>query len=74
VVFSFLLAWGDLGLIPAVRSFALRVGWADLPNERRLNREPLPNAGAWLLRWGIRRTGTGDPLKAIVIEGVLAGW
>lgn len=31
--------------LPHVRRFALKVGWADLPNERRLNREPLPNAG-----------------------------
>ncbi|MGI8748645.1 MAG: MraY family glycosyltransferase, partial [Deinococcus sp.] len=31
--------------IPGVRSFALKVGWADHPNERRLNKEPLPNAG-----------------------------
>ncbi|WP_424951579.1 MraY family glycosyltransferase [Deinococcus sp.] len=31
--------------IPGVRDFAVRVGWADQPNERRLNKEPLPNAG-----------------------------
>ena len=31
--------------IPRVRLFSLRVGWADEPNARRLNREPLPNAG-----------------------------
>ena len=31
--------------IPGIRAFAVRVGWADLPNERRLNKEPLPNAG-----------------------------
>jgi UDP-GlcNAc:undecaprenyl-phosphate/decaprenyl-phosphate GlcNAc-1-phosphate transferase len=28
-----------------VRTFALEVGWADKPNARRLNKEPLPNAG-----------------------------
>jgi UDP-GlcNAc:undecaprenyl-phosphate GlcNAc-1-phosphate transferase len=31
--------------IPGIRDFAVRVGWADQPNERRLNKEPLPNAG-----------------------------
>jgi UDP-GlcNAc:undecaprenyl-phosphate GlcNAc-1-phosphate transferase len=31
--------------MPRVRHFSLRVGWADEPNARRLNREPLPNAG-----------------------------
>jgi len=31
--------------IPGIRDFAVKVGWADLPNERRLNKEPLPNAG-----------------------------
>lgn len=31
--------------MPRVRVFSLRVGWADEPNRRRLNKEPLPNAG-----------------------------
>lgn len=31
--------------MPRLRLFALRVGWADEPNARRLNKEPLPNAG-----------------------------
>jgi len=31
--------------IPQLRVFALQVGWADEPNSRRLNKEPLPNAG-----------------------------
>lgn len=31
--------------MPHVRMFSLEVGWADEPNIRRLNREPLPNAG-----------------------------
>ncbi len=31
--------------IPRIRLFSLRVGWADEPNARRLNAEPLPNAG-----------------------------
>jgi UDP-GlcNAc:undecaprenyl-phosphate/decaprenyl-phosphate GlcNAc-1-phosphate transferase len=31
--------------MPRLRVFALEVGWADEPNARRLNKEPLPNAG-----------------------------
>ncbi len=31
--------------MPRLRGFALEVGWADAPNPRRLNKEPLPNAG-----------------------------
>ena len=31
--------------MPRLRMFALEVGWADEPNARRLNKEPLPNAG-----------------------------
>jgi UDP-GlcNAc:undecaprenyl-phosphate/decaprenyl-phosphate GlcNAc-1-phosphate transferase len=31
--------------MPRLRGFALEVGWADEPNSRRLNKEPLPNAG-----------------------------
>jgi UDP-GlcNAc:undecaprenyl-phosphate GlcNAc-1-phosphate transferase len=31
--------------MPRLRVFALEVGWADEPNSRRLNKEPLPNAG-----------------------------
>lgn len=41
-VIAALAAWW---FIPHVRLFSLRVGWADEPNPRRLNREPLPNAG-----------------------------
>jgi len=41
-VIAALVAWW---FIPHVRLFSLRVGWADEPNPRRLNREPLPNAG-----------------------------
>ncbi|KGQ21677.1 glycosyltransferase family 4 protein [Thermus filiformis] len=39
--------------IPRVRRFALKVGWADQPNERRLNREPLPNAGGLAVYAGV---------------------
>jgi UDP-GlcNAc:undecaprenyl-phosphate GlcNAc-1-phosphate transferase len=41
-VLATLCAWL---FIPQVRAFALHAGWADLPNPRRLNREPVPNAG-----------------------------
>lgn len=74
VMFTFLLAWGvTWRLIPAVRSFALRVGWADLPNERRLNREPLPNAGGLVIYAGVLAALVlATLLRPIVIEGVLA--
>ncbi|MGQ9510866.1 MAG: MraY family glycosyltransferase [Thermaceae bacterium] len=39
--------------IPPVRRFALKVGWADLPNERRLNTVPLPNAGGLAVYAGV---------------------
>ncbi len=54
VVFTFLLAWlVTWRLMPTVRKFALRVGWADQPNARRLNREPLPNAGGLAIYAGV---------------------
>jgi UDP-GlcNAc:undecaprenyl-phosphate/decaprenyl-phosphate GlcNAc-1-phosphate transferase len=31
--------------MPRMRLYSLRVGWADEPNSRRVNKEPLPNAG-----------------------------
>lgn len=73
VIFTFLLAWGvTWRLIPSVRSFALRVGWADLPNERRLNREPLPNAGGLVIYAGVLAALVlATLLRPIVIEGVL---
>ncbi len=47
---SVVLTFGIAGVaawrfIPRLRVFALQVGWADEPNSRRLNKEPLPNAG-----------------------------
>lgn len=46
VILTFVAAWGFTQVfIPRVREFAIKVGWADLPNERRLNKAPLPNAG-----------------------------
>ncbi len=41
-VMAALAAWW---FMPRLRTFSLRVGWADEPNSRRLNQEPLPNAG-----------------------------
>ncbi len=74
VVFTFGLAWGvTWRLIPEVRAFALRVGWADQPNARRLNREPLPNAGGLTIYAGVvAALILATLLRPIVIEGVLA--
>jgi UDP-GlcNAc:undecaprenyl-phosphate GlcNAc-1-phosphate transferase len=41
-IIAVLAAWW---FMPRVRLFSMRVGWADEPNPRRLNKEPLPNAG-----------------------------
>ncbi len=74
VVLTFWLAWGvTWHFIPAVRSFALRVGWADQPNARRLNKEPLPNAGGLAIYAGVVAALTlATLLRPIVIQGVLA--
>lgn len=40
-------------LIPLVRTYSKRVGWADAPNDRRVNREPLPNAGGLAIFSGV---------------------
>ncbi len=49
VVLTFILAWVVTQVfIPKVRTFALKVGWADRPNARRLNREPWQMLGDWL--------------------------
>jgi UDP-GlcNAc:undecaprenyl-phosphate GlcNAc-1-phosphate transferase len=54
VVLSFVVAWVvTWRFIPLVRRFALKVGWADQPNARRLNREPLPNAGGLAIFTGV---------------------
>ena len=46
VILTFLIAVLAAWLFnPAVRRISLRAGWADRPNARRLNKEPLPNAG-----------------------------
>jgi UDP-GlcNAc:undecaprenyl-phosphate GlcNAc-1-phosphate transferase len=74
VVFTFLLAcvvtWH---LIPKVRKFALRVGWADQPNARRLNKEPLPNAGGLAIYTGvIAAMVLASLLRPIEVQHVLA--
>lgn len=74
VTFTFGLAWAvTWRFIPALRSFALRVGWADQPNSRRLNREPLPNAGGLAIYAGaIAALVLASLLRPIVLEGVRA--
>ncbi|MEH1825309.1 undecaprenyl/decaprenyl-phosphate alpha-N-acetylglucosaminyl 1-phosphate transferase [Nostoc sp. C052] len=74
VVFTFLLAWVvTWRLIPTVRKFALRVGWADQPNARRLNREPLPNAGGLAIYAGvIAALVLASLLRPIELQTVLA--
>jgi UDP-GlcNAc:undecaprenyl-phosphate GlcNAc-1-phosphate transferase len=74
VIFTFGFACGvTWRFIPEVRSFALRVGWADQPNARRLNREPLPNAGGLAIYAGVvAALILATLLRPIVIEGVLA--
>jgi UDP-GlcNAc:undecaprenyl-phosphate GlcNAc-1-phosphate transferase len=73
VVFVFLVAlFFTWRFIPHVRRFALKVGWADLPNERRLNREPLPNAGGLALYAGVVLALVAAAfLRPILVEGVL---
>lgn len=74
VIFTFLLALGVTWcLIPQVRKFALRVGWADQPNARRLNREPLPNAGGLAIYAGvIAAVVLASLLRPIELQSVLA--
>ncbi|MBE9007074.1 undecaprenyl/decaprenyl-phosphate alpha-N-acetylglucosaminyl 1-phosphate transferase [Fortiea sp. LEGE XX443] len=74
VVFTFFLAWlVTWRLIPTVRKFALRVGWADQPNARRLNREPLPNAGGLAIYAGvIAALVVATLLRPIELQNVLA--
>ncbi len=74
VVFTFCLAWlVTWRLIPTIRQFALRVGWADQPNARRLNREPLPNAGGLAIYAGvIAAMVLATLLRPIALQSVLA--
>jgi UDP-GlcNAc:undecaprenyl-phosphate/decaprenyl-phosphate GlcNAc-1-phosphate transferase len=65
VVLTFMFAWIVTYLfIPKVRTFALKVGWADEPNARRLHQEPRPNAGGLAIYTGV--------VAAIILAGCLA--
>lgn len=72
VLLTFLTAWVfTWRFIPGVRDFALQVGWADQPNARRLNKEPLPNAGGLAIFTGfLLGVVVAWALRPIVIEGV----
>jgi UDP-GlcNAc:undecaprenyl-phosphate/decaprenyl-phosphate GlcNAc-1-phosphate transferase len=72
VVLTFMFAWIVSYLfIPKVRTFALEAGWADQPNARRLNKEPLPNAGGLAIYAGvIAATILAGCLSPIVIAKV----
>jgi UDP-GlcNAc:undecaprenyl-phosphate/decaprenyl-phosphate GlcNAc-1-phosphate transferase len=65
VVLTFMFAWIVTYLfIPKVRTFALKVGWADEPNARRLHNEPRPNAGGLAIYTGV--------IAAMILAGCLA--
>jgi UDP-GlcNAc:undecaprenyl-phosphate/decaprenyl-phosphate GlcNAc-1-phosphate transferase len=65
VVLTFMFAWIVTYLfIPKVRTFALKVGWADEPNARRLHSEPRPNAGGLAIYTGV--------IAAIILAGCLS--
>lgn len=65
VVLTFTFAWIVTYLfIPKVRTFALKVGWADAPNARRLHQEPRANAGGLAIYTGV--------IAAIILAGCLA--
>ena len=49
--------------VPPVRRFAIRRGLADMPNERRLNKEPLPNLGGLAIYGGV--------IAALVVAAVV---
>jgi len=65
VVLTFMFAWIVTYLfIPKVRTFALKVGWADEPNARRLHQEPRPNAGGLAIYTGV--------VASMILAGCLA--
>jgi UDP-GlcNAc:undecaprenyl-phosphate/decaprenyl-phosphate GlcNAc-1-phosphate transferase len=54
VALIFLLAVTSTWLfMPRIREYAIEVGTADMPNERRLNKEPLPNIGGLTILGGV---------------------
>ncbi len=66
-----LAAWR---FIPRLRVFSLKVGWADEPNPRRLNKEPLPNAGGLAIFAAVTvALIIATLLRPIVIEHVQVG-
>ncbi|MFC3834986.1 MraY family glycosyltransferase [Deinococcus rufus] len=70
VVLTFITAWVFTWLfIPRLRAFAVQAGWADMPNARRLNTEPLPNAGGLAIYAGfLLSVVVAWALRPIVIE------
>lgn len=70
VLITFFTAWlFTWWFIPRLREFAVQVGWADMPNERRLNKEPLPNAGGLAIFAGfVVSVVLAWALRPIVIE------
>jgi UDP-GlcNAc:undecaprenyl-phosphate GlcNAc-1-phosphate transferase len=59
-IIAAVVAWR---FMPRVRMFSLQVGWADEPNSRRLNKEPLPNAGGLVI--------FGSVIVALVVASLL---
>lgn len=59
-VIATIVAWR---FMPRVRMFSLQVGWADEPNSRRLNKEPLPNAGGLVIY--------GSVIVALVVSSLI---
>lgn len=72
VILIFVLAALTAGLfMPGVRRYAISVGAADQPNERRLNREPLPNIGGLAVYGGvIAALVLATALRPILIQSV----
>lgn len=65
VVLTFMFAWIVTYLfIPKVRTFALKVGWADEPSARRLHHEPRANAGGLAIYTGV--------IAAMILAGCLS--
>lgn len=72
VILTFVTALGFTWLfIPRLLRFALEKGWADQPNERRLNVRPLPNAGGLAIFAGfVVSLVVAWALRPIIIQGV----
>ena len=66
-----LAAWR---FMPRLRTFSLEVGWADEPNSRRLNKQPLPNAGGLAIFAAVTvALVIATLLRPIVIQQVQVG-